>query len=131
MRRSIYRAAGVFLLCVLGLNTPALADKLTGQYLVTLLQHDGTTLPLCLAFTNTGDVSGYANSGHWSASNIDDAGGYFVVDRKELRFYGNWYFITNFLSGEANLKTGKGGWAGFSHPLAPGGSGRLTIVQGC
>jgi hypothetical protein len=123
-------AAGIAALSFLSLGAAASADKLSGNYLVTLTDAKANTVNFCFTFSNTGQFAGYSNSGYW-VTPVEDVAGNFFVDHGSLIFYGSYYNVDTYVSGNARLRTGKGGWIEFSYPALPSSGGSLTIEQGC
>jgi hypothetical protein len=112
------------------------APKLTGDYTVTYLSgptHTATATQ-CLVFTNTSGILGFTNSGTWVASTFSGFGGNFVVDGKDLRFYGTFGGGAGVVAHHAT-KAGSGYKGGFddfavSGPTASN-DGNITLKPGC
>jgi len=131
MRSNCRVAAVAALLSMFSFTASATTEqKFNGQYTVTLTDRSGTQSQFCFTFANTGQVSGYPNSGTWMTP-AEDVDGYFIVQHQKLEFYGTYYTIENFVSGTANLKTGAGNWVNFAIGAVPGGAGTVTLVPGC
>jgi hypothetical protein len=112
------------------------ASKLTGAYTLTYLSGPSHTASAtqCVVFTNNSGIVGFKNSGTWVASTFAGFGGNFVVDGKDLRFYGTYSGGAGVVAHHA-AKSGSGYKGGFDDFAVSGptanNDGNITLTKGC
>ena len=93
----------------------------------------------CITFTSTGSIAGFPDSGTWDSSTYTNGwGGNFVVDGRDLRWYGTYNSNAGTTSAHNKIKNGvpagKGGIDDFIPtvpPVTANDSGILKMVAGC
>jgi len=116
------------------------AFAFSGTYSVTFYNGPSHSVgsTQCIDFTSTGGVLGFTDSGTWDSSTFSGWGGNYVVDGKELRWYGTYDSgadVTNFYN-KYKRKTGPGAggfdeWTVSAPPITAVGDGITTMTSGC
>jgi hypothetical protein len=91
---------------------------------------------ICLVFTPTGNIAGFADSGTWRSPDVPGMGGNYILDGTTLRFYGTYNNGLDTINHYATVtdKSGQGGydrWFSGIAPLTPIDDGTLVIGKGC
>ena len=129
-------AAALLVLGGSALSPASGATFLKGKYTVTYFggPNHTETDQVCVAFTHTGGVAGFPDSGTWTARKLaKDLGGNFTVDQNVLRFYGAYKSGADVINHFAAMTgtTGAGGFDQWDSTLAPIADGTIQIAKGC
>jgi hypothetical protein len=127
-------ATALALLCLTG--TAASAKVFEGAFTVGYFTGPSHTLQgsVCVVFTHTGDILGFADSGRWGANSFGE-GGNFVVDQGILRFYGpiigSTYMINHYAPVPDKFSSGTFDRWIITKPLTAQMDGMFTMSKGC
>jgi hypothetical protein len=134
---------GVLSLPVILASAPATA-LFSGTYTVTFYIGPSHTQEnsQCVTFTNTGGIAGFPDSGTFDSSTYADWGGNFVVDGKDLRWYGifddgsgEWKGVTDahnrIKSGVPAIRGGFDEWDVSPPPINAESDGITKLIAGC
>ena len=87
---------------------------------------------VCVVFTHTGTVQGFADSGVWGANSFGE-GGNFIVDQGQLRFYGPYvgsqYIVNHYLPVPDKFSTGSFDMWIDTAPLTPVKDGNVVLSE--
>jgi hypothetical protein len=123
-------------LALIGFASTAQAKVFEGAYTVSYLTGPTHVLSgsVCVVFTHTGNVLGFADSGTWKANSAGE-GGNFIVDQGELRFYGpyiqNLYIVNHYAPVPDKFSTGTFDMWINTAPLTPVKDGTMVMSKGC
>jgi hypothetical protein len=123
-------------LALAGLATAAQAKVFEGAYTASYLTGPNHVFEgsVCVVFTHTGNVLGFADSGVWGANSFGE-GGDFIVDQGQLRFYGPYtgsqYIVNHYLPVPDKFSTGIFDKWIDTAPLTPVQDGNVVLSKGC